>query len=110
LSKVVECKRRPYNDPLRRLEGKYRTKDKGYDVVIEELKQNLRAVSQKIKRYTERVEQYNQNRMFTNNEKRFYQELQGTECTSKEAPDKEESKAFEQNIWDQPTKQNTNAE
>ena len=61
-------------------------KNKGYDVVIEELKQNLRAVSQKIKRYTERVEQYNQNRMFTNNEKRYYQELQGTECTSKAVP------------------------
>jgi len=73
LSKVLECKRRPYNDPLRRrLEGKYRIKNKGYDVVIEELKQNMRAASQKIKRYTERVEQYNQNRMFTNNEKRFY--------------------------------------
>jgi len=48
--------------------------------------------------------------MFTNNEKRFYQELQGTECTPKEAPDKEGSKAFWQNIWGQPTKHNTNAE
>jgi len=94
----------------RKLERKYRIKNKGYDVVIEELKQNLGAVSQKIKRYTERVEQYNQNRMFTNNEKRFYQELQRTECISKEAPDKQKSKAFWQNIWGQPTKHNTYAE
>jgi len=44
---------RAYNDSLRRLEGKYRIKNKEYDVVIEELKQNMRTVNQKINRYTE---------------------------------------------------------
>ena len=49
----------------------------GYDVVVEELKEDLSASSQKIKRYSDRVDQYNQNRTFVNNLKRFYQYLQG---------------------------------
>ena len=112
LSKVVECRGRDYDDPMRtRLEKKYRIRNKGYDVVIEELKQDLSAVSQKIKRYTERVEQYNQNRTFVNNQKRFYQELQGKGTNiSDEAPDKEESREFWQGIWSEPSKHNTNAE
>jgi hypothetical protein len=112
LSKVVESRGRDYDDPMRmRLEKKYRIKNKGYDVVIEELKQDLSAVSQKIKRYTERVEQYNQNRKFVNNQKQFYQDLQGNENnTNGEAPDKEESRVFWQGIWSQETTHNTNAE
>ena len=44
-----------------RLEKRYRIRSKGYDVVFEELKQDLSAISQKMKRYSERVKQYNQN-------------------------------------------------
>ena len=62
-----------------RLEKKYRIRNKGYDVVSEELKQDLSAVSQNIKRYTERVEQYNQNWTFVNKQNLFDQELQGKE-------------------------------
>lgn len=112
LSRVVEARGRDYDDPMRkRLEKKYKIRNKGYDVVIEELKQDLSAVRQKIKRYTERVEQYNQNRMFVNNQKRFYQDLQGNgENNAEEAPDKEESRVFWQGIWSEPTKHNSNAE
>ena len=112
LSKVVECRGRDFDDPMRmRLEKKYRIRNKGYDVVVEELKQDLSAISQKIKRYSERVEQYNQNRTFVNNQKRFYQDLQGNgNNIAGEAPDKEKSKEFWQGIWSEPTKHNTNAE
>ena len=113
LSRVVECRGiRDHDDPMRmRLEKKYRIRNKGYDVVIEELKQDLSAVSQKIKRYTERVEQYNQNRTFVNNQKRFYQDLQGNgNSTAEEAPDKEESRVFWQGIWSEETTHNTSAE
>ena len=112
LSKVMECKTRDYNDAMRtRLERKYKIKRKGFDVAIEELKQDLSAVSQKIKRYTERVDQYNQNRMFVNNQKRFYQGLRsGGNNRIEEKPDKEESRVFWQGIWSEQKKHNTMAE
>ena len=108
LSKVVECRGRDFDDPMRmRLEKKYRIRNKGYDVVVEELKQDLSAISQKIKRYSERVEQYNQNRTFVNNQKRFYQDLQGNgNNIAGEAPDKEKSIEFRLGRWSAPTKHN----
>jgi hypothetical protein len=59
-----------------RFERKYKIKMKGCDVVIEERKQELQAKSQTPKRYTELENQYRQNRMFDNNQKQFYRDLQ----------------------------------
>ena len=54
---------------------------------------------------------YNQNRKFVNNQKRFYQDLQGNgNSTGGEAPDKEESRVFWPGIWSEESKYYTNAE
>ena len=46
------------------LERKYPVKKRGINVVIEELKQRMKAIQYKIKRYEDKTEQYKQNRMF----------------------------------------------
>ena len=108
LSRVTESRERDLEDPMkRRLTKKYKIKTKGFDVVIEELKQNLKAVTQKIKRFTDRVEQYNQNRLFVNNQRQFYRKLQGNGNNNEgEAPEKEASRVFWQAIWSEPEKHN----
>ena len=49
---------------LDELDGKYRIKRKGLNVVTEELKQRLTAKSAKIKRYEQRISLYKINNMF----------------------------------------------
>ena len=58
-----------------RLQRKYNMKMKGLKVVREEIKQRIKAKVGKITRYQNRLSQYQQNRMFNNNEGRFYQRL-----------------------------------
>ena len=82
-----------------RLERKYNIRKKGLDVVTEELKQNLQAKSQKIKRYTERQKQYRDNRMFVNNQKQFYCNLMNEKHQDVRAPDKEPTVEFWKGIW-----------
>ena len=99
LSRVNECQTREWNDPLRKqLEYKYRIKSKGYKVAIEELKQRLKATAAKLKGYNERERQFRENRMFTNNQGRFFQMLNKGECTVTK-PDSEQSKRFWEGIW-----------
>ena len=45
--------------------------------MIEELKQRLIAKAQKIRRYDQRREQYQQNRLFLTDQKKFYLQLSG---------------------------------
>ena len=59
------------------LERKYRVKTKGLNVVIEELKQRLLAKSHKLKRYEERSQQFRINRLFNQDQKKVYYELNG---------------------------------
>lgn len=61
----------------KRLENKYRMRKKGDDVVIEELKQDLSAVSHKTKRYTEQIEWYNQNRILSTTRDSFIKTYKG---------------------------------
>ena len=51
-------------------------------VIIEELKQRIVAISAKVRRYQERVDRLRQNRMFQNNQRQFYRELnqEGERC------------------------------
>ena len=64
-------------EKYKELEQKYRIKKKGLNVVLEELKQRLKAKSMKIKRYDQRIEQYKINRLFQQDQKRVYQQLGG---------------------------------
>ena len=63
-----------------RLERKYSIRVKRLDVFIEELKQRITAIAAKVRRYQGRVDSYRQNRLFENNQRQFYRELdQGAE-------------------------------
>ena len=69
-------------------------------VVIEELKQRLVAIAAKIRRYQETVDSFRQNRMFQNNQRQFYRELnqEGERC-DEDQPDAEELRKFLGDIW-----------
>ena len=77
------------------LERKYSIRLKTLSVVIEELKQRIVAIAAKVRRYQERVDRFRQNRMFQNNQRQFYRELnqEGEGCDD-DQPDAEEWKKF----------------
>ena len=65
------------------------------NVVIEELKQRITAIAAKVRRYRGRVDSYRQSRLFENNQRQFYRELDQEEerCDDDQAV-AEESKQF----------------
>ena len=70
--------------------------------VIEELQQRIITIAVKVRRYQRRVDSYRQNRLFENNQKQFYRELdQEEERCDDDQPVAEESKQFWGNIWSQ---------
>ena len=74
-----------------RLESKYSIRVKRLNVVIEELKQRITAIAAKVRRYQGRVDSYRQSRLFENNQRQFYQELD----QEKKRCDKDQSVAKE---------------
>ena len=93
----------------RDLDRKYVIKNKGVDVVLEELKQGLQAKSKKIKQYEQRIEQFKFKKLFQQDQKKVYQQLNGkTDNYGK--PDAKDSKEFWSNIWDKEAKHNEAAE
>ena len=99
IGKVKEAMNRRYNDRIRRkLEKKYNIKKKGFQPVLEELKQRLTATAAKIKRYEDRVKQYQQNRLFKNNQKRFYEEIQSKTRKNEEIPDRRNQVILERHL------------
>ena len=94
-----------------KLGRKYNIRQKGEKVVIEELKQRLQAKSAKLKRYEQRVHRYRVNRLFHRDQKRVYQQMNGTSSSFNEArPDAEESQKFWRDIWGREVLHNENAE
>ena len=85
-----------------RLERKYSIRIKRLNVVVKELKQRITAIAAKVRRYQGRVDSYRQNRLFENNQRQFYRELdQEEERYDDDQPVAEESKQFWGNIWSQ---------
>ena len=85
-----------------RLERKYCMRVKRLNVVIEELKQRITAIAAKVRGFQGRVDSYRQNRLFENNQRRFYWELdQEKERCDDDQPLAGESKQFWGNIWSQ---------
>ena len=58
-----------------RLERKYNIRIKRSNVAIEELKKRITAIAAKVRRYQGWVDSYRQNRLFENNQRQFYREL-----------------------------------
>ena len=92
------------------LERKYSTRVKALGVVIEELKQRIVAIAAKVRRYQETVDRFKQNKMFENNQRQFYRELnqEGERCDD-DQPDTEESKKFWGDIWSESVDHNRGA-
>ena len=81
------------------LSRKYHIARKGLKVVNEELKQRLIAKKAKLMRYDQRVKQYEQNRLYRVDQKRFYQEINGERTNEAVIPDSDESQKFRSGIW-----------
>ena len=85
-----------------RLDRKYSIRVKRLNVVVEELKQRITGIAAKVRRYQGRVDSYRQNRLFENNQRQFYRELdEEEERCDDDQPVPEESKQFWGNIWSQ---------
>ena len=91
------------------IQKKYQLREKGVKHVIEELKLGIIAKAAKVRRYKERIKQFKQNRLFKEDQSRFYQEINGEE-RSNEVPNKKKAKAFWNDIWSKEAKHNTSAE
>ena len=85
-----------------KLERQYSIRVKKMDVVIEELKQRITGIAAKLRRYQGRVDSYRQNKLFENNQRQFYRELdQEEERFDDDQPVAEESKQFLGSKWSQ---------
>ena len=91
------------------LERKYGKHEKGFNLVIEQIKQRILAKSTKIKRYTEKVALFEHNRMFTSNQKQFYRNICG-DTVETLTPNEGETAEFWSGIWGRPIAHNGNAE
>ena len=100
--------KRKYKDDLER---RYKIRQKGLKTVKEEIKQRICAKVGKIKRYSSRINQYQQNRVFQNNQKWFFSQLNGEgKQQQNEAPDAEQAKEFWLAIWSKEVNHNKDAE
>ena len=107
-SKQGQLKRK---EKYTKLERKCNIEQKGEKVVIEELKQRLQAKSVKLKRYEQRIHRYQVNRLFQQDQKRVYQQINWTSRSFSEVrPDAEESQQFWRDIWGKEVLHNENAE
>ena len=93
-----------------RLYEKYKLKKRELKVVIEELKQRVTAKKEKVKRYDNRNEQFQQNRLFQNNQRRLFEKLEGMERGCDEVPDKEATNLFWREIWEKDVSHKDTAE
>ena len=85
-----------------RLERKYSIRVKRLNVLIKKLKQRITIIAAKVIRYQGRVDSHRHNRLFENNQRQFYRELdQGEDRCHDDQPVAEESKQFSENIWSQ---------
>ena len=99
--------KRKYEDDFER---RYRVRLKGLKTIKEEIKQRISAKVGKIKRSSSRINQYQQNRVFNNNQKRFQSELNGEgEQHQNKASDAEQAKEFWSAIWSKEVHHNKDA-
>ena len=77
------------------IQRKYNIKTKkDSEAIIEILKMKIRAKAQQLRRYAKKSKQYNQNRLFNNDRKKFYRSLGKEEIKVKSPPSKEELEQF----------------
>ena len=79
------------------------------NVVLEELKQRVRAKTARIKRYEEQNNAFMQNRLFQSNQKKLFEIIDGYDREYEARPDADESKKFWSELWDKNVSHNENA-
>ena len=78
---------------------KEKTTQEKLTIQLEEINQKVLAKEGNLKRYRQRVKQYRQNRTFQNNERKFYQQLEGDDSKTYQQPDAKETQRFWTKIW-----------
>ena len=91
---------------ISKLERKFSIKRKGAEMVHKDIRQKLVAVGAKRERYGNRTEQYRQNRLFESNQKKLFNEFEGTKRESVTL-DTKESRRLWSDMWDQARKRRT---
>ena len=91
------------------LDEKYRLKAKGFNTVREELRQRITAKTAKIRRYTNRIKQFQDNRFYNTNQRRFFKQLSG-EQERTIPPNPEETTKFWNEIWGNNVEHKRNAD
>ena len=85
--------------PTRKFKYKYRLERKGMNTVIEELKQRVISTAAKIKRYSDRQCQFFENKLFENDQKRFYKKIEGKQQDAVPPPEPDAALEFWSGIW-----------
>ncbi len=83
---------------ISRNKNKHPTQEKT-TVQFEEINQKVLAKEGRLKRYRQRVKQYRQNRTLQIDERKFYQQLGGSDTKLYQPPDAKESERFWTKIW-----------
>ena len=91
---------------ISKLERKFSIKRQVAEMVHKDIRQKLVAVGAKRERYDNRTEQYRQNRLFESNQKKLFNEFEGTKRESVTL-DTKESRRLWSDMWDQARKRRT---
>ena len=78
--------------------------------VVEKLKQQLQAKSQRLRRYDKRQKFFYQNKTYEQNAKKFYRELGKKNVIIHQVPERESIESFWSSIWEEEKHHNMNAE
>ena len=79
---------------LSELNESYRVKRKGLKTVMEKMKDRMFAISAKVRRYQQKIEQFRLNRIFDFDQKKIYAEFSGDGVRPSDIPNVEENKRF----------------
>lgn len=115
LSQLKECLNLNLNDTMKekknKLYKKYKIKNnKDHEKVMEKLKQQISAKTNRVRRYIERSNQYHHNILFSNNTKKFYNNILNKNVRTINTPDPKELETYWKNIWENETTYNKQAE
>lgn len=115
LSVINECLKpnisKTTKEKKEELYAKYNIKNnKQRTAITEKLKQQISAKTYRIKRYTKRSNQYYQNKQFTENTGKLYNEMFGKKKVMNGTPTESEIQQYWRNIWEDDIEHNSTAD
>jgi hypothetical protein len=91
-----------------KLDKTSKTYDTDYSMLIDYLKQKIMASGKRLKRYNKSLKRKQDNRIFNNNQKHFYQSLTKEAIVNPKPPNKTELIKFWENLWSKPITHKSN--